>query len=253
MRALGCRARRPQGETPGRYTEGRIYEPTGVDNELRPTARRVSFTNEEERSTKQKMITSSPWKLVGQTVRKWFDRSKHGPAGIYEGQVVDWDKHKGRGANQHLWRIQYPDGHAEDFDNQDMMRYWRTSDEEIMARRAVTGNQPEPEMEPEPEPDYESHSDDFGDESQGNVTGHYVTRANDTWEDIADAVGLQSLDEEERYFCWLKEEHNMGNKTRFKREKNCYYFPNPVKRRRYPAWHKGQAVWKFPGHTTKTT
>jgi hypothetical protein len=104
-------------------SEGRIYEPAGVDNELRPTAGRVSFTNEEEISSKQRVITSSPWKLVGQTVKKWFDRSRHGPAGIYEGQIVDWDKHKGRGANQHLWRIQYPDGHAEDFDNQDMMRY----------------------------------------------------------------------------------------------------------------------------------
>ena len=68
------------------------------------------------------------------------------------------------------------------------------------------------------------------------------------WAATCARLNVNTLDEQERYFTFLKSQCQMGNCTRFKREKDSYWFPNPVRKQRYPTRTKlsGGKEWTFP-------
>jgi hypothetical protein len=74
--------------------------------------------------------------------------------------------------------------------------------------------------------------------------------AGDTWSDVCEILGIESLEEQERYYRQLKTQCRMGNEAKFKKEKGAYFFPNPIRWQRYPARY-GQTgahgkQWEFP-------
>ena len=121
----------------------------------------------------------------------------------------------------------------------------------------ATEEQADPMLEPEPEPEPELEDDGENsdgsyiwsdDEDEVRFRGEYTSKAGDTWSDVCEILGIEGLEEQERYFQQLKTQCRMGNVLKFKKEKGAYFFPNPVRRQRYPARYgqTGGKQWEFP-------